>query len=340
MKKVLKIVIPLILITGIGTGIFFFVRYKSRILLNEDLVYGNTAGNFYNGGLFCEANGLVYFSNPEDKNRLYQMTPDGKNAKKLNDDKVCFINADPHYIYYAKDGMANTADFAFLQFNPNSLCRVPIKGGDAVILDEEPTLYVSLVQNTLYYIHYDVLTSSTLYKVGIDGKEPQMVTKEPLLLSPGQEGTLCYAGVKTDHNISLWNPETDTGTTIYEGVCHLPIDTKDYLYFLDAANDYRLMRLDKADNKVSMVADCRVDCYNLSDDYIYYQKNDGNDSALCRRKLDDMEQEEIVLKGAYTSINVTSRFVYFTSFHNESLIYQTPANGELNVESFYIDYEM
>ena len=85
------------------------------------------------------------------------MTPDGKNAKKLNDDKVCFINADPHYIYYAKDGMANTADFAFLQFNPNSLCRVPIKGGDAVILDEEPTLYVSLVQNTLYYIHYDVL---------------------------------------------------------------------------------------------------------------------------------------------------------------------------------------
>ena len=32
---------------------------------------GSTAGNLYNGGLFCEYDGTVYFSNPSDGGKLY-----------------------------------------------------------------------------------------------------------------------------------------------------------------------------------------------------------------------------------------------------------------------------
>ncbi len=339
MKKALKIIIPLVLAAAAITVLILLYRMNSRTFYNEDIVYGNTAGNFYNGGLFCELNGQVFFSNPEDENRLYQMTPDGREAKKITDDSVCFINADPHYIYYARDGHAKASDFSFLQFNPNSLCRISHKGGRSLVLDEAPALYVSLIQNDLYYIHYDTQSASTLYKAGIDGKKKEKVTNEPLLLSPGREGTLCYTGVASDHNISLWNPETDSGTTIYEGVCYLPIDTANDLYFLDAANDYHLMRLEKSSGNVAPVTDCRIDCYNLTDEYIYYQKNAGSDSALCRIRRDGFSEEEIVSPGNFTSINTTSRYVYFTSFKNPSLIFQTPANGPVEVESFQISYK-
>lgn len=335
MKKIIKIVATLAVIAAIVSGFFVFRYFSTRTKYNESLVYGNSAGNFYNGGLFCEAEGFVYFSNPMDNFKLYRMTPDGRDAKKLTDDSACFINADSNYLYYARNGHARSQDFAFLAFNTNSLCRIPIEGGKTLLLDEAPALYVSLIQNDLYYIHYDASEASTLYQVGIDGKEIKKVTNEPLLLSPGREGTLCYAGVNDDHNISLWNPTTNSGTVVYEGVCYQPIDTANYLYFLDAANDYHLMRLDKSSGTLAQLTDCRVDYYNLTRDYAYYQKNAEGANALCRVSLDEPFGEEIVSEGVYTGIHTTSQYVYFSAFQNPSQVFQTSADGPIQVQNFF-----
>ena len=69
---------------------------------------GNTAGNLYNGGLFCEYDGTVYFSNPSDGGKLYSMSPDGSNLAKLCDDTVSYINADEHYLYYVRNNPGAT----------------------------------------------------------------------------------------------------------------------------------------------------------------------------------------------------------------------------------------
>ena len=45
---------------------------------NDGYVNGNTAGNLYNEGYFCEKDGIVYFANPADNYCLYSMNPDGK----------------------------------------------------------------------------------------------------------------------------------------------------------------------------------------------------------------------------------------------------------------------
>ena len=65
MKKVLKILIPLIIIAAIIGGVVFY-NYSNRTRWNDSYINGNTAGNLYNNGLFCEHNGTVYFSNPND----------------------------------------------------------------------------------------------------------------------------------------------------------------------------------------------------------------------------------------------------------------------------------
>ena len=332
MKKILKLLIPIIIL-AVALTIFFVYRYINRTIYNEEPVYGTSAGNFYNGGMFCEANGYVYFSNPYDEFSLYRMTADGRNAEKLSEDSACFINADEHYLYYARSGEGQATSYDFLQLNTNSLCRMSVEGGRPLILDTAPTLYAVLMQNDIYYIHYDTETASTLYKVGIDGENQHKVTSEPLLLSPGQEGTLCYAGVSYHHNIALWNPATDTGTEIFQGVCYLPIDTSDYIYYLDAAADYRLCRYDKSDGSVTTLVDAWVDAYNLTGEYVYYQKNAGADSALCRLRLDGFSPEEIVMPGTFNRIHTTSQYIYFSSFQNPEMVYQTPANGNLSVTS-------
>lgn len=339
MKRSYKIAIIAAVIALLAAGGFGLYFYLNRFQFNEGLVYGNSAGNYYNGGLFCEANGYVYFSNPQDDDKLYRMLPDGRDAEKLCDDSVCFLNADSHHVYYARAGQSNEGDFAFLHFNTNSLCSIPADGGMVSVLDTEPTLYVTLVNNDLYYIHYDTDTASTLYKVRIDGKDKHMVTNDPLLLSPGQEGTLCYAGVTDDMGIALWNPETDTGSTIYDGICYHPIDVGERLYFMDASNDYHVTCLDTLDGTVTDLTGCRVDCYNLTQDYIYYQKNVDGEGAMCRKRLDGSGEEELIMDGLFSNIQVTSQYVYFSSYRDPSLVYQTPADNYLNVQDFYIQYK-
>ena len=61
MKKRLPIIIIAVLVV-VFAGLGFYSHQKSKIKYNTSYVNGNTAGNLYNAGLFCEKNGTVYFS--------------------------------------------------------------------------------------------------------------------------------------------------------------------------------------------------------------------------------------------------------------------------------------
>ncbi|MCR4588623.1 MAG: DUF5050 domain-containing protein, partial [Lachnospiraceae bacterium] len=73
--------------------------------------------------------------------------------------------------------------------------------------------------------------------------------------------------------------------------------------------------------------------FNFSDTFIYYNKEDGENSALMRMRFDGTGQEE-VLSGVYTDINVTSGYVYFHPYGSDLPCYRTPANGSVQVTNF------
>ena len=174
-KKQLFITIAIILIL---IAVFCLIHFLNRTKMNSGYVNGNSAGNLYNGGLFCESNGTVFFSNPSDNHRLYSMNPDGSDMKKLSDDTVSYINADDHYVYYVRNNKSEDTNFSFLNFGTNSLCRINRDGGRVTILDDDPSLYAGLYGNYIYYIHYDKETASTLYRIKIDGtKKEQFMNK-------------------------------------------------------------------------------------------------------------------------------------------------------------------
>ena len=148
MKTIKRLLIPAVIILVIA-GYFIFNYFTTRTHWNDTFVNGNTAGNLYNNGIFCEYGGTVYFSNPNDHHYLYSMNTDGSNVKKLYEDVASFINADDHYVYYVRNNLSKDTKFSFLHFNTNSLCRYDLKTKKVKILDPAPSLYASLIGNYL-----------------------------------------------------------------------------------------------------------------------------------------------------------------------------------------------
>lgn len=332
MKKIWKRLLFILCIILIA-GAVFIIRYINRFKYNDSFVNGNTAGNLYNDGYFCEHNGIVYFANPSDHDCLYSMNPDGTDIKKLVNQSVSYINVDDHYIYYCKLQGRSDSAFSFLPINTNSLCRLRIDGkGEPEILDSDPCMYASLVGNYIYYLHYDKEKGTTLYKIKIDGTGKEQVAKESFFTASTDGKYIYYNGLNDNHNVYQLDTTTDQSSVIYEGNCWMPIKSGNTLYYLDCENDYRIARAELTTGEQTFVTDCRVDCYNVYGDKIFFQKNDAASPAFCCINTDGTGYQEIK-NGNYTSIQVTSRYVYFTDFSNK-IIYYTSTSNPGNIQIF------
>lgn len=334
MKKIMTTIICIVVAAIVGVGGFFLWK-NAQTKLNDGYVNGNTAGNLYNGGLFCERDGTIYFANPSDNNTLYSMNVNGSDLKKLSDDKVSFINVDDHYIYYTRSNpKMHGSDFlsGFLTINTDSLIRMNRDGsGSEVILDPDPSMYASLIGNYIYYLHYDKDTSTTLYKVKIDGSEPVQILDQPYFTASTEGQYMYYNGIENDHYIWRLDTSTDNVGLLYGGNCWMPIVKDGVAYYMDVNRDYAISCTNLEDQSTQYLGDERVDCFNVHGDYIYFQRNE--DPALCRMRTDGSEYEEIV-KGTFTNIHVTSHYVYFRDFSSNIVFYApTRGNGEVAIFS-------
>ena len=330
MKKRFLWMIPagLLLIFMVLGAVHYF---NGRTKFNDSYVNGNTAGNLYNGGLFCEYDGILYFANPNDHFRLYSMPVTGGTAEKICDDTVTFLNVDEHYIYYARNNKTDNSDFSFLRWNNNSLCRINKNGKNRVILDSDPSMYASLLGDYLYYLHYDKETATSMYRVKIDGSEKELVEDQPYYTCSTNGSYLYYNGLENDRNIYSLNTQTDHRQTLFEGNCWMPVVDGNTAYFMDVSDNYCLTRVDLNTGETRPLTEERIDCFNVYGSYIYYARNE--EPALCRMKIDGSENE-VIAEGIYTDINVTSRFVYFRELNDEDHIYYTPVLGAPNVLIF------
>lgn len=332
MKKILLRLIPVLLILII-IGAVCGYRYHFRIFYNDTYVNGNSAGNLYNTGLFCESNGEIFFANPADENTLYVMNSDGSNVKKLSDDVVAYINADDNYVYYVRAYGGANSQFAFLRINSNSLCRLRRDGkGKPAILDDAPSLYASLSGNYIYYLHYDDTTATTLYKVMLDGENKEKVNDIPYFTCSSNGQYLYYNGIKEDHNIYKFDTTTDTQSLLYEGNCWMPIVVDEAVaYFMDCDNNYRLAKVDLTTKEKVLLTEERIDCYNVYGNYVFYQTN-STEPALYRMHTDGSDIT-LIREGVHHNINVTSEYVYFADYFNDTFFY-SPIAADVSVNTF------
>lgn len=307
--------------------------YSKKVPENPAGTVGNTAGNLNNGGYFCESDGLVYFANAYDGGSLYCMNPDETEIRKLNRSEVYQLNAAGDYLYYYQKNSSSYPDFSFL-IRTYGLYRTNKKGRNPVCLDKSDCKNVSLVDNTVFYSKpVDGAQTLHLFAIETDKENAREIADYLVNPSSASDGILYYNGTQENHHLYAYDTYSGTESVIKEYDMWFPTLHGQSIYFLDLEGNYELCRYDLYDDTITVLTTERVESFNLTGYYIYYQTVDAETPALWRMGLDG-SNPELVSEGVYRDINVTSQYVYFRSYAADMPMYRTPADGAINVTSF------
>lgn len=312
--------------------LFLLVIFSGHISLNDENTTGNTAGNLNNGGYFCETKDRVYFANAYDNYALYSMNPDETDLKKLNDNSVSSINAGGNYLYYAMSSNSNGSGLGFVR-KTSGIYRSKLNGSGVTCLDRCHIVTMQLCGNYLYYEKYDNTEAVSLDKIKINKKDKQTLAAERINPNCFVNGRIYYQGTEEDHYLHVLDTATDTTDVVWQGDIWNPIYQNGYVYYMDVANNYRLCRYSMSDNVVEVLTNDRIDMFNVYDNYIYYQVS-SKDAPALKRMLADGSSQELIREGVYQNINITSQYVYFNAFNEETPVYKTSTYGPVNVTTF------
>lgn len=329
--KVLKRIIFIVAFIGIVGGLGFYKYINTVTHFNEPGVNGNTIGNLYGNGMFCESDGVIYFANPNDYSRIYTMNPDESDINILANDSVYFINADENYLYYSRNGNKDYSQMGFLNVNINSLCRMTKKNKKVIILDDADCNACALSGNNVVYFHYDADDATSIYSVKIDGTEREQLNKNPIDPRCMVGEKLYYSGVERDHNLHSMNISTKDSTYVSDQNLWMPIIENNTLYYMNLDDNNRVYRGGLGSGEGVGVTSYGTSGYNISGNYLYYQSIKGNPDGLYRVDLTS-GAEVLLAEGQYNNINITSKYVYFADYFSGTT-YHSPI-GSTNISVF------
>ena len=329
-KLAVKFLLPIVIL--LLFVMFFATLYLGRIPENPPGTTGNTAGNLNNKGLFCEENGTVYFSNAYDNGSLYAMNSDETNSRKLAGIKIESLNVAGNYLYYYQADSSAASGLGSVR-SMTGVYRSTLKGTQMTCFNKDPAQIVSLIENHLYYQHYDASNGMALYRQDLDRKNPIEIAKQIINPASSQNGLIYFNGVEKDHNLYSLNLSDHSMKLILERSVWNPIIQDDFIYFMDVSYQYRLCRYQISTNEIQVLTEDRIDFFNVSENAIYYQVSSTTVPALKRMALDG-SNIEIVDEGIFEQINITSQYVYYNEFDNPVPVFKTPLLGPVNVTTF------
>lgn len=335
MKRIKIIIIFSVIIIAIAGGLIAY-NVINRFEYNEDNVTGNTTGNLYNEGLFCEYEDYVYFSNLSDNGALYRMNKEGTEFEKLFDDNTSYICIYNDYIYYKKFNGTQNKDKLFSRVL-YGIQRLKSKGTSSSMIHNGKIDCMVLCGNYIYYRYYDDETLFSLRKVKIDGNEDVLISDEDYQPIAVWNGKIYFADVTSTHNLKMLDTSDDSIRTLTEGNFYMPDVYNGYLYYIDLNNNRKLTRMSMTTRETEVISDDSVINYNLGGKYgiIYYQaENSTDDHKLVRISLNGMGYNTIA-KGDYSKIGITEKYTYFyQKIGDNDIMYRTPTTGVVDVEKF------
>lgn len=306
-SKIIGVMFVLIVIT-----LFVVTYFSNRTVYNDENTLGNTSGNLLNGGLFCEYEDKIYFSNPADEGRLYVMKDDLSEPERLSNDTAADINVAGKYIIYGRhnENQVQSADNVFSQRN-TGMYRINKSGNNMKSLYDAAASTINLSGNTVYY-QRNTDSGFSVYQINIDRSGEDLLIEEPIFPYAMDNGFLYYSGVTGNHNINRMNLSTKETDTFAEGNFAFVTIANGQLYFLDLKNDHALSCMNLQNKQITTILTEPVSTYNVSENgaYVYYELDNGTDNGIYRMNL-KTGKTTYLLPGNYQHINLTSNYVFF-----------------------------
>lgn len=302
-----------------------------RKIHNPKGTIGNTAGNLNNKGLFCEQDGIVYFSNAYDNGSLYSMNADETNVKKLSKVQVQSLNVAGNYLYYYQTGKSSANDLGSV-IRTMGLYRSDLKGKNSTCFIDSPIGTAVLIDDYIYFQNYVDDQGFELSKISVNKGKITKISSDILNPACAYDSTIYYNGTKNDHYLYSLDTITDSIKLLYKDEIWNPVYQNNVIYFMDLSSNYRLCKYDLFTGEKTILSKDRVDTFNVSEHYVYYQTV-GTNPALKRVRLDGSDTE-VVQNGIHKNINITSTYVYFADYFNDVPVYKTDVFGSVNVTTF------
>lgn len=333
MKKTQTFLILLLFIVLLG-GITAVSMLTGKVQENPAGTIGNTAGNLFNDGLFCEDEGSVYFSNPYDENTLYVMNADESDVKKLTTVGAASINAAGKYIYYYQNSSGTGSGLGYT-VKTTGMYRVTKDGDKFLCLKRDPVGILNLIDNNIFYQHYsDAIGGFQLDSISIDKETEANIFESVISPACAVNGIIYYNNPSENNYLYSYDTHTGTNSLVWEHKVFNPMyHTDGYIYFMDLDTEYQIHRYNLSTGIEEVVTTDRVETYNIGGDYIYYQKFSQTEPALMRVQTNGSNME-LVAYGNYENINVTSNYVYFSEYNSPAPIYHQSLWGPVNVTIF------
>ena len=329
-KIITAISIICIILAFVGTGIV--VHFNNRIVKNPVGTVGNTAGNLYNGGLFCEDDGYVYFSNPYDSYALYRMRPDESEMEKLIETETGSINAAGKYFYFYQKGSGSGKGFGYMISTTGVYRAEKENPGKIECLDRVLCETIVLADNSIYYNTAKQAEGVSLKKIDIDGENAEVLLNYKVTPACVNNSALYFNNTVDNCHLMQIPLGSQNAVDILAEDVYMPVVDGTTVYYIDIHNDYALVSYDMSSGVKTILTKERTDMYNVSDLYIYYQT--AGDTPQFKRISKDGAFSEVIADGAYCNINTTSEYVYFQKYGAERPVYKTPVNGVVSVNTF------
>ena len=329
-KKMIPLIVILVLLLGLG--VFLVIRQNRGIAQNPEDLVGNTAGNLNNGGNFVEDDKTIYFANPYDQNTIYKMNRDLTDIRKISNAAAGFMNIGGDYLYYYQKNSSAASSLGFV-VRMSGIYRSDSDGKHVLCLDKSDCDKLILVGNRVYYTKaVDGLMTLCLHSITTNKKDPRQLTD--FLVNPaGADGSLIYYnGTESDHYLYAYDTRTDSSRQVASYEMWFPVYYGGCIYFLDLSANYRLCRLNLSTGDMNVLANERVDCFNVGNGFVYYQTNDPKSPALYKVRIDGTESE-LVSSGIYHNINFAGGYVFFQDFQADIPQYMCPI-GSTSVSTF------
>lgn len=295
---------------------------------------GNHAGNLYNKGLFCEYEDKVYFANPYDDNTLYVMNSDESETKKLGTVGVNGLNAAGNYIYYYQNGTGEGSGLGYA-VKTTGMYRMTKDGKDFLCLKRDPVGTLVLVDNDIYYQHFDGSNGVTLDRISIDKSNEANVMSGIIAPVSANDSILYFANPEDNFYLYSYDTRSGSKSLFWQHRVYNPIYHSDgYIYFMDIDTTYELHRYNPMTGEQQRLTSDRVEAFNVYDNMIYYQKFSKSQPALMRMQTDGYGLE-VVSNGLFENINITSNYVYYHEYGTPTPVYKQSLYGSVNPSIFH-----
>lgn len=331
-KKVI-LFISFILVIGIIIWIVVFADSFSNVPENPAGTVGNTGGNLNNEGLFCQDGDTVYFSNPNDNFNIYSMDLDGGNIKKVLHMPAKYLNIAGKYLYYNQVDTDTKMVYGFAAethgiYRYKLGSRNDTKGFDRTVAGQ-----LIVVDNYVYYQHYDNENGMTLYRCTVNGTDKAEVLKKIVNPCCVISGNIFYPDQDNKFLLYMLDSQTLTDSLFLNERMYDPVYSDGYIYYIGIGDNYPLCRFNMNSRKVEKLTEDRVDTFNIRGGVVFYQRNDKDSPALMRMAADG-SSPTVIAMGNYQNINMTDTYTYFHTYNNPQDLFRVSTTGSPRPESF------